>query len=445
MVAIIGAGITGLVAAWRLKQSGHEVVVLEASDRAGGNIRSVKHGPYLLEVGPNSLQLNDPLFEVLKELKLHKDILKAEKAAKYRYILKKGKYRKLPTGPMSLVFGSTFSLGTKWRIMRESKQPVEEIPHETLDHFARRRLGDELTDYGVYPFISGIYAGDPSKLLVETAFPRLKVWEREFGSLIKGVSHAAKQQKHRGTFSFANGLEHLVHALAHQASDALRLNTRVSQMTVLSDGGYELTLETQRGTNTLQASHVISTIPAHTLAGILSPDNTKAQESLNQVHYPPVSMVHSAYRREDVAHKLDGFGALHNRLEPSNSLGTIFSSTVFKGRCPEDEVLLTTFVGGSIVPHQAMQLDDQLLEGVNEDHRRFLGITGKPIFQRITRWPKAIPQYDEDILPTHALEQPFEAQQLFLGGNWIGGIAVPACIERGKWLAQRVGDLAELK
>lgn len=433
MIAIVGAGITGLALATALKRKGREFLLFEAAEQVGGNIQSVKKDQFLLEKGPNSLQLSDEIYSWLALNGLDTYLQPTAALAKNRYILKAGAYRKLPKGPVSFMLGSTFSAKAKKALWRERKQPPQSIPEESIDHFFRRRLGDELTDYLVYPFISGIYAGNPQALILAEAFPQLNTWEEEYGSLIKGMMKSRKKQAHKGTVSFQGGMQQMCLHLAEQLGEQLQLGQALKQV-LPTEKGYELHFPQQ----TVQAEQVVLAMPAYRIAEVLGDTWAEGCQALNRVDYPPVTVVHTAYKREDIAHDLAGFGALHNKLEPSNGLGVLFSSTTFEGRTPEGDALLTTFVGGAMERERAHWSDEELLEKVGQDHERFLGVKSSPHFQSITRWAKAIPQYDREVGDAQAFAKEMETKGLWLAGNWNGGISMVACIKRGNALAEKL-------
>ncbi|MDB4286212.1 protoporphyrinogen oxidase [bacterium] len=431
MIAILGAGITGLTAAYYIQKAGLPVVILEKSDTPGGNIRTLQKGPYLLETGPNTLQLNDALFEFLTETEFVDNIQYALPEAKYRYILKNNRYQRLPSSPLSLLFSRFFSWKAKRSITREPKVPFLEVPDETMDQFCRRRFGDEVTDYVVTPFVSGIYAGDPRQLLVDEAFPRLKEWEKTQGSVIKGFSLAAKANQHKGTFAFRGGIGEL----SRHLGDKVKIHYGTE---VLSVKKQETGFLIETNTIPVEASHVISTVPAHTAATLFQELSPEFSAALGAIEYPPVSVVHTAYKKSNVGQHLKGFGALHPPSEQAFSLGTLFTSTIFEGRCPDDEVLYTTFVGGIRHPERAMQPDGKLKEGVRNDLGKFLEVQGDPAFQSVIRWPKAIPQYNKTITGYKPFLEGLSQQGLLFGGNWAGGVAVGSCVERGRELAASV-------
>ncbi len=434
MVAIIGAGITGLTLGELLGRKGIDFRLYEASDRTGGNIQTLKEGKYTLEKGPNSLIMNNFLFEWLTGLGIQDQVIYASAAARKRYILKGGKYRSLPRGPLSLLTNSTLSWKAKMKLWNEPKQPREEIDNESIDHFFRRRLGDEVTDYLVYPFISGIYAGDPGALLVSEAFPNLVAWEQEYGSVLEGFIRSRKVKQHKGTFSFRQGLGKLVKVLTRKIEDCIYMKAEVKSIKPV---GSEWKVTTEDGESQTY-KYVVSTIPAHQLSKILTMEDEGFPDGLSRINYPPVSMAFMAYKKSAVGHPLDGFGALHSQLEESYSLGTIFSSTVFPGRCPDDEVLMTTFVGGALHLEKAQEGDVQIFEGVWEDHRRLLKVSEKPVFSHLIRWPRAIPQYDRDVLIVRGLQEKITRMGLFLGGNWTGGISVGSCIKHAHHLVEEL-------
>ncbi len=434
MIAIVGAGITGLTLGMLLKKQGTPFILLEASARGGGNIQSFHEGGYLMEQGPNSLRLNDQLYHWLEELQLESEIVKSLPTARNRYILKQGRYKKLPSGPPSLLTNATLSWKAKQLIWKERKNLSKSAAGESVDGFFRRRLGDEIVDYVVQPFVSGIFAGDPKKLLMEAAFPRLVEMEKLQGSLIRGMIQGRKKQQHTGIFSFKNGLGSWVSRLEELLAPNIQYNCRVSRL-FSSD---PIHLEIDEGTG-IDADSIVLCLPAHQIAKLLGESYPQVAKDLSEIYYPPVSLVYSAYKKKHVKHSLLGFGALHNHLEPSNTLGTIFSSSVFPERCPADEVLLTTFVGGALYPNRATQADRALLDSVLEDHQRFLGVKNEPVFQQIKRWERAIPQYEPSILKAWSKESLLQKHGIWLGGNWIGGIAVGACVERAFELANELG------
>lgn len=433
MIAIVGGGITGLYLAHLLHKQGKAFHLYEARDYFGGNIASVKEGPYLYETGPNSLRMNAHFHHLLEDLGLLDQVAYTNPKAKKRYVMREGSYHPMPMSPPSLLFGRFFRFGDLRRLWGERKRPAQELPEESVDAFFRRRFGPLVADYLVGPFISGIFAGDAKALRMASAFPQVKKWESEHGSVLKGFFKTRTKSEYKGIFSLQEGLGQLITQMTERLAPHLSTH---QQLIGLERKGNGWQLEFS-GT-TVEADEVVLAMPAFATAQLLKELHPTLMADLQKVEYPAVSVVISAYKRAQVAHPLDGFGALNNQVEPAQTLGTIFSSSVFPGRCPTDEVLTTTFVGGSRHPERARLAEPDLLKAVLEDHQQWLGVKGKPVFTRVVRWEQAIPQYTATALAAQEGADALEEQGLFLGGNWTGGISVPACLEKAQSLCEQL-------
>lgn len=443
-IAILGAGITGLTAAHRLTAQGHQVRVFEKSARPGGVIGSENVDGWLLERGPNSLLANEPaLTALIDELGLSDQVRPANPTAKKRYIVRGGKPLAAPTSPPALLSTPLFSFGAKCRLLGELfKRPRRRANDVSLATFIADHFGQELVDYGLNPFVSGVYAGDPHKLSAQHAFPSLWESEQQHGSIIRGMIAAAKARKaagqtRGGIISFAHGLQTLTDALARRLPPAtLKLQTPVRAITP----GAHWTVESESHGETHRETFdaVISALPAGALAE-LNIGADRPLQALNEIEYPPVTALFLGYRRAHVAHLLDGFGALVPAVEKLSILGVLFSSTLFPDRAPENHVALTVMVGGSRQPELAAQSVDELLARIQPDLAQLLGVSGAPVFIRHQHWPRAIPQYNLgygrflDVMTQ--CEQRFPG--FFIGGQCCDGIAVPACIAAGEKLARR--------
>ncbi|MEO0473998.1 MAG: protoporphyrinogen oxidase, partial [Bacteroidota bacterium] len=270
------------------------------------------------------------------------------------------------------------------------------------------------------------------------AFPQLTEWEKDFGSILKGFIKGRTPQQHKGTFSFKNGLKSLTERLATRLKPKILYGQRVSQIDCQSDGSFRLKIQDAQAPELIKQPirQLVSTIPAHQLSPMIASLDPSFAQQLLHIPYPAVNVVATAYQKPQIDHPLDGFGALHNQLESSETLGTIFTSSIFPNRAPSDQHLLTTFIGGSLHPDKGMAPDEALKEMVRVDHKRFLGMRGQPVFQHVFRWEKAIPQYTQCIPAIRPLVEKWEKQRLFVGGNWWGGIAVSSCLKRAHELAE---------
>jgi len=444
-VAVLGAGLTGLTAAWHLHQAGVDVVVLEAAPGPGGVITSTRDGDWLWEAGPNSLlEGTAEITAFVDAVGLGGRRLYAADSAKNRYVVRNGRLVAMPTSPLGFLGTRLFSWRAKLGLAGEpwrARSPAD--AEESVADFVVRRLGREFLDFAINPFVGGVYAGDPRRLSVRHGFPKLHALEQEHGSLLRG---AFKRRDTSGgpkgrIFSFPDGLAELPRALAASLGPALRFSARV-QTVRRADSHWEITSGAGGSARMESFSAVLCALPADALA-LLRVEGVPAASrltELREIEQPPVVSIFTGYRREDVAHPLDGFGLLMPEVERHRILGTLFSSTLFPGRAPAGHVALTTFVGGVRSPG-LVQLDDAELQRlVREELGELLGVRGEPVFCRLQRWPHAIPQYTLGYARFKGIFNVVEAAApgLHFGGNARDGISLANCIASGRRLAAAV-------
>ncbi|MGE0355770.1 MAG: protoporphyrinogen oxidase [Burkholderiales bacterium] len=449
-VLVVGAGISGLATAFGLARRGLSVEVLDAQEKPGGVIGTVRREGALYETGPNSALDTTPLIgELIEAAGVASERLGASAVADTRFVVKDGRPVALPMSPGAFLATPLFSPLAKARLALEpfiARQPADR--EETIAHFVRRRLGREFLDYAIEPFVAGIYAGDPERLSVPAAFPKLHALEQRYGSLIVGAILGARERRRRAekakntakSFSFRGGMQTLTDALA-RAVGRVTTQARVVSVSRLPDGSFLVVHDKDGETLTRHARAVVLAVPAAEaarLAYALSPDATLA---LQEIEYPAVLSIATAYRREDVTHPLDGFGFLAPRVERRAVLGTLFSSSMFPGRAPEGQVLLTTFVGGRRDPALALADDETVVAKVAEEHRSLLGVRAPALWNAVNRWPRAIPQYGPGHLARIA--RVAKAEQDVPGlrfcANYRGGVSVGDCIASAHATAESLG------
>ena len=447
---VIGAGISGLTLAHSLQRRGRSVAVLESAAQAGGVIATVRRDGALYERGPNStLDTSPRIGELLDEIGIGDERANASDVASLRYIVRGGRLRALPTSPATFATTDAFTPGAKLRLLREPFiAPTPAGVEESIAAFVRRRLGREFLDYAIDPFVAGIYAGDPERISVAAAFPKLLALEQKYGSLIKGqVLGARKRRKSRETakntaksFSFRQGMQALTDAIATRLP-GLECKVRVSNLAC--DAENFVVAGTRDGKAIVRrARSAVLAAPAPAAAAIVAAVAPDAARALSCIAYAPIAIIVSAYRREDVGHPLTGFGFLVPKKESRSILGTLFSSSMFAGRAPDDTVLLTTFAGGRRNPDVMDLPDEGLATRVRSELADLVGARGTPVWQEIVRWPQAIPQYDLGHLDLLRDVEAAEAAVpgLFFCANYRGGVSVGDRIERGDAMAVRIDD-----
>jgi oxygen-dependent protoporphyrinogen oxidase len=442
---IIGGGISGLCAAYRLKKQGVDVTLLEKNNSVGGNIKTEKIDDFLIEYGPNSTLVSEHLFELISELNLTSEIAYANSTAKKRYILKNNILQALPMKIISLVGNKSFSAKAKLRLLKEPFIKSKAATDESISEFFSRRLGREIVDYAVDPFISGIFAGNPDNLSIKSAFPKLFELEKNHGSLLKGAIFSPKEKKSRvpktasRTISFKNGMQTLTDKLAENLGESVRLNVDVFEITKTENGEYNLCTNDEKINNEAFDSVVIST-PSFIAAHLIKNFDVELSEQLTNIYHPPIAVVLTAFKKENIKFDLDGFGFLIPKVEQRKILGSLWNSVIFENRAPADFHLLTTFIGGARNAELADNSEEDLIKIALEELNSILGLNGEPIFTRVKKWEKAIPQYNigyEKI--TESIEN-FQIQNagIFFCSNFYRGISVSDCIKNSALAAEEI-------
>ena len=449
-VAIIGAGITGLTAGFYLQRRGIPVTVYESSSRVGGVIQSLRRDGYLAEFGPNTILETSPkIGQLVRDASLQSRRLDPDPKAEARYVVRYRRPISMPSSPLGFFTTKLFTTNAKLAVLREPFVPARrDGAEESIAEFVLRRLGKEFLDHAIDALVAGVYAGDPYRLSVQQAFPKLAQLEARYGSLIKGQILGGRERKKRGEvakdrapkFSFDEGLQVLTEALRAQLGPAVRLNSTVTRLSQAPDGWH---LEARSSGQDVHREHcaVLYAGTAYRLAelGVETSGNLNVSR-LSEVRYPPVASVVLGFRREDVTHPCEGFGMLIPKVEGFKILGTIFSSSLFPNRAPAGHLTLTSYVGGERYPELASLPPEQLFELTCEDLRVLLGVKGKPTFQHAVFYPKAIPQYNLGYGTYREFmnELEMKAPGLFLAGHYRDGVSLSDSIVSGCNVVDRI-------
>lgn len=440
-IAIVGAGITGLTAAFYLKQRGIPVMIFEATGQVGGMIQTERLNGFLVERGPNTITESAAAVpQLIADLNLTGAVVRPTATAKVRYIVRNHQPVRVPDSLGSGLETPLLSTGGKLRMALEPFISRSKDESETLASFVARRLGHEVLDYMINPLVGGIYAGDPRRLSVKQAFPKLWDLEQRYGSLIGGTILGARERKRRGVpskasapmFTFDEGLCLLPETLRLRLGDDVRLRCPVENISKTKEGW---TVHSKAGDTEHPA--VLFCSPAYALKGM-----HEHLAQMDMVYYPPIARVAFGLRREQVAHSLEGFGALIPQVEQMNTLGVLFTSSMFAHRAPEGHVLLTVFAGGSRAPEIGGFTEDEILKLAFADVKELLGVTGEPVFSTVLKVQKSIPQYNVgyEKMREYFTKVEEEMPGVFLSGNFHDGISVADCIQGGSDAAVRIAN-----
>nr|HEV7954291.1 protoporphyrinogen oxidase [Candidatus Acidoferrales bacterium] len=443
-VIVIGGGISGLACAFRLKQRGIPFLLLEKSNRFGGVVQSIQQDGFLFERGPQSFTLTSPLNELIEATGLSGELLRAPSRMP-RYIYVGGKLVAAPMSPFSLLTTSLLSPSTKWNLLTEPlRRTHPPNDDESIASFVRRKFGASLLDNLAAPFVSGVYAGDPEKLSLRSAFPQVHEWEKNHGSLLRGAIRKMRSrpknpgaQKVRGICSLTRGVSSLFDALGANLGDSVHLGVGVEAVirnTSESKERFEVrcTFSGTQRTESLAASAVICATETAPAGAMLAPSSEQFTKSLARIPYAPIAVVSAGYRRETVGRALDGFGFLVPRSEGLRVLGCVWNSALFPGRAPEDHVLLTSFAGGALNPEMCTWSEERIASAVHQDISRVLNIKEEPVVQNVHVHQRAIPQYNlGHFRILTELQWSCDATPgLYLAGNYLDGPSMGACVER---------------
>ncbi|MEM7375341.1 MAG: protoporphyrinogen oxidase [Bacteroidota bacterium] len=440
---ILGAGLTGLSAAYHLQQSGKQVLVLEKRKQAGGIIQTVDQSEYLLDLGANTAAYTPDIQQLVEELGLQQSLRFAEQISNTRYLCRDKKLHKVFPSPKFLLGTQLLSRKGKWQLLREPWRSKAETKEESVADFFARRLGKEAYEYMIEPVLGGIYAGDPHQMSMQAVMPRMQAWEAEHGSLFKGMMAARKEAKANGSpgrriCSFNQGMQELPLAIGTSLGKALQTNATVSAIQKDS-GGYRIVYQQDQQEHSVMTSQLIWTLPAYQghLLHAIDPELSKL---LAKIPYVPMAMLHLGYRQEDMARPRDGFGFLVPKLESESLLGAIWNSSIFPNRAPAGQELFTLFVGGGRKDMRTELEIEQTLREAQQMFEQLMEIEAPAVLRRVHLWTNAIPQYGLTHMKIRHQLAEIENRHpgLHLAGNFRNGVSVGDCLTAGRHAAEGV-------
>jgi protoporphyrinogen/coproporphyrinogen III oxidase len=445
-IAVIGGGISGLACAYRLQQLGVPVTLFEAEDHVGGLIDTVEKDRFLFESGPQSFQGTETLLALIEELGIRGELCEANPRAS-RFVLRHGKLQKVPMTPQALVTSSLLGAGSRWKLvsepLRRSRPPDED---ESVANFVRRKFGNEILEYLVSPFVSGIYAGDPEKLSLRAAFPSLEAWERTYGSVVRGAMKSRSVEggrKSPSMCSFERGVGSLPRALADRLGTNLETHTKVCAIRHKAPpDGYQIYTERSGRAEAFFAKGVVIATPAYAASHLVNSISARLAQVLSGIPYAGMAVVAGGYYTQQIARSLSGFGFLVPRGEKLTTLGTVWNSSLFPGRAREGSVTITSFAGGATEAEVLNKPAEEIAAIVQADNAKVLAITGSPVASAVWKHPKALPQYNLGHGDIVAAVSRTERQNpgIFFSGNYLEGPSIGKCVEHGFKTAEAARD-----
>lgn len=475
-VAVVGAGITGLSAAHYLREMGRErgwpirITLIEAGNRIGGKIRTLRRDGCVIEQGPDSfLARKTPIITLTRELGLIDQLVPVNPAAPAR-ILHRGVLHPMPKGMQlgiparigPFLASRLISWPGKARALLDAVLPAGQGDgDESLGAFLGRRLGREVVERIAEPLLAGIYAGHLDELSLLATFPQFRTLEKEHGSLIRGMAKARKKQQdarqagsadsiqgsadeplppHLGGavfLTYRNGLSTLTEALLARLADA-RL---IFEEPVIQVDGHEGKVRIRLACgDRLCIDAAVITVPNGQAADMLA--SLGAATEKIRIPYASVANVVLGFRLSQTAGRKDtGSGFVVPVNEGLAITACTVTSVKWPHIAPEDWLLVRCYVGREGDLRGVTWSDDELIRAVRRDLQRTLGLAAAPVFAEITRWPQAMPQYRvghvENIA---AFRETLKARMpgVAVAGAGFAGIGLPDCIAQGRQAAEEI-------
>lgn len=457
-VAIVGAGITGLTAAYYLQKEINEkklpieIVLFDGADRLGGMVQTDYSNGYIIEEGPDSLIARKASgTKLIKEVGLEDQLVRNHMGRSY--ILAKDKLYPMPGGaimgiPTKLAPFATTGLFSPMGKLRASfdlvlpRSPGEE--DQSLGHFFRRRLGNEVVDNLIEPLLSGIYAGNIDQLSLMSTFPQFYEVERKYRSLILGMGKATpKQPKSQGDkktvsafISLKSGLYSLVKAIENKLDPkSIHLNTPVKKIKKIGD---QFDVYTEPGQKKRFDSVILTTGPKPTMEAL---SDYSFVSILQGTPVSSVATVALAYPESAIKKDIDGTGFVVSRSKKYSITACTWTHKKWPHTTPEGKALLRGYVGKAGDDDIVSRSDEEIIEAVLKDLNLIMEIDKDPEHVKITRWIKTRPQYvvgHKERVNTLMEQIEKQLPGLYLAGASYFGAGVPDCIDSGENAVQQV-------
>ncbi len=448
-IVVIGGGISGLAAARAAADQagafpgGLEVVVLEREPVVGGKVRTAHDDGWLVEEGPTGFLDNEPAIDrLVAAAGLEK--LPADEAAAHRFLVRAGTMREIAAHPVRFVRAGLLGPLGLLRLAMEPFVPGRpaSAADETVWDFARRRLGRQAADRLIAPMVLGVFAGDAKRLSLPASFPKMAQMEAEHGSLVRAMLAKRRAARRTGASvggpagpsgwltSFREGLAALPAALAR--TPGLRVETGVAARAVRPHPGGGFVVEREPGPP-LEADAVVLAGEPWAMAPLLRTADAGFARLLESIDCPPVTVVALGYARDAAGAVPRGFGVLIPRGEGYRILGCLWDSMIFPDRAPEEHVLVRAMLGGAVDREAGTWDEERAVAETRRDLARLMGLAAEPVFARVVRWPRAIPQYELGHRDrVRAIERRAAGLPgLFVAGNALDGIAFGRAAARG--------------
>ena len=442
-IVILGGGLSGLATAYRVRQKfpQAQITVLEKAERFGGKIQSTHRDGFCYEHGPNGfLDSRQEIVDFCLELGLEREMIKSNQDAATRFIYRDGKLHSLPNGLLGMFTMSLLSFKGKLGFFKDLFVKPQKYDDKSLADFAEQHFGQEVRDYMMDPFSTGVFGSPCAELSLRSCFEMLYDIEHDKGSVIKGMvakqKAAAEERKKTGApkkargklTSLKYGMEQLIDCLVKTLSKDSELLTAVDILAVDKENR-RLSYSQNGQEKELEFDALISALPANNFAEVFEQSFAEAAKEAKDIQYSQISVVASAYKKHPQKSWCKAFGYLVPGIEKGSMiLGNLFSSSIYNHRAPEGSILMRAMTGGAKAP-EVIGDTQKALDLVNEEYAKTLQFTDKAEFQEVIHWERAIPKYR----PGHykiveKIENELKNSGVFITGNAFYGVSMNDCI-----------------
>jgi len=420
VIAVVGAGITGLALGWELGRLGLDYVVLESSPRAGGVIRSAEVEGRILDWGPQRARLTAGVKRLVEGVGLSAEVVRAPDDLDL-FVYHRGRLRRVPFSIGALLRSDIVGPAAKLRLALEPLTGGAN-PEESVAAYFTRKIGHDLYETLVAPLYGGLYASDPADMRVGLSLIHVL---REFGirrSLVLPLLARGGRVRPPPACSFRGGMQALPSALAKALGPRLRLDTPVRALR--RDGaGWRLELDD----GTVEAATVVITTPAPMTARLLAHEVPTAAGAIGAVRYNPLGVVHL-----DAETGLRGLGFQVAFTERELSLrGVTFNDSLFGRRN-----LYTAYLGGARHPEVAHMDREEVARRAVEEFQHCTGYPARPL--AVER--ESMPAWDVSWRVLKGLELP---QGVRLAASWWSRPGLPGRLAEAKRTARSLAAARE--
>jgi len=417
-VLVVGGGISGLAIATSLIHRGVSVELWESSPRPGGKIETDRDSRGYVTERTANLVMN---FRPEVNRFIEQSNLGAKKSMLVpvvrRYMMHDSKLATVPADLAAMISSPIWSLPGKLRLLAELFVRKGGQEEETVSEFITRRVGREVLEKAMEPYVSGVLASDPDLANAYSVLPRMTALEKRYGSLTLGILIHKFLRRRTATpqeaFSFKGGMSTLVKSLGNNPS--IRFRPNHSAVELVKHGSDWRVTGSASGTElSVTARQVVLSVPANTAAKLLNPLDQDLAQLLRGIQYTPLAVVHTGFDRHAIKHPLDGTGFLIPRRAGAAATGCL---------C---RVLLTNYLGGARQPEAAEWDDERSVAEILNVITPLLKIRGEPEMLRIDRHHRALPLYHGNYygrMKTLA-DRLQHLPGLHLEANYRGGVSV---------------------